>query len=322
MSPRIALEDDRYGSIPMYRMSQNPDGHLGFYTCKVRSRRSTLLHRHEYLQINYILSGQGEHTINDAVFPLVRGDIFVVPPGVPHKVNPTTKELVYYEFEFNPSFINANFTNFDNAHVFFDFAYIEPFLVAENQVRPRLNLQGEDRTLVEMILQDINNEYKERKPGFELLIKAKLLNLLVIVGRAYNRDLEQDSEPGVISRNHAAIFDSIRYIKENYAEELHSDDVARRFALSPSYFRYLFKSVTSTNFTGFLQEVRINVAMDKLTNTDHPIIDIAYEVGFNNYTHFSRTFRSITGVAPRDYRRNSRSERERQLYVSELSESS
>ena len=76
-----------------------------------------------------------------------------------------------------------------------------------------------------------------------------------------------------------------------------------------------------TNFTGFLQEV-INVAMDKLTNTDHPIIDIAYEVGFNNYTHFSRTFRSITGVAPRDYRRNSRSERERQLYVSELSESS
>ena len=95
------------------------------------------------------------------------------------------------------------------------------------------------------------------------------------------------------------------YLKENHKEDLSVDDVAHRFLLSSSYFRYLFKSITSKTFTEYLNSIRIMKAMELLKTTDMRVLDISFEIGFNNVNHFNKVFKQQTGVTPVNYRKTS-----------------
>src|SRR5699024_10243069 len=142
---------------------------------------------------------------NNNTYDLVKGDIFVIPPFVPHCIAPlgdTPAEV--FEFEFMPSFINQSFDTLTHTEAFWDFAYIEPFLVEEKLVKPRLNLVGKIQIEVEDILNEALREYKQRKPGYELMAKSLLLKLLVIVGRELTHDLTESKTRPLFDRHRDA----------------------------------------------------------------------------------------------------------------------
>ena len=72
---------------------------------------------------------------------------------------------------------------------------------------------------------------------------------------------------------------------------------------SQSYFSYLFKSITSKTFIEYLNQLRILKAMELLKTTDKRVLDICYEVGYNNVNNFNRLFRQQTGTSPLVYRK-------------------
>jgi AraC-like DNA-binding protein/mannose-6-phosphate isomerase-like protein (cupin superfamily) len=299
------LDKEEYKNIPLYRMIDNDHGDLPFfikrYTMEVPANP---IHRHEYMQINYVCRGKGKHFVNNNKFEIVKGDIFVLPPYIPHQIMRMPGEtLTLYEFEFVPEFINQNFDDMDNTTAFLDFAYIEPFLVSETNIKPRLNLTGETQMETEDILGEALHEYTEKNPGFILLVKALLLKLLVIVGREFSNSLTDPDSQHEYSRHREAITGAMRYISDNHMNDLNADEVAKKFALSLSYFRYLFKSITSKTFTEYLNSMRILKAMELLKTTDKRVLDISLETGFNNVNHFNKVFRQQTGITPLSYRR-------------------
>lgn len=302
------VDNEQYKDIPLLRMADNHHGDLPFYIRKYSLKDfSTGLHRHEYMQINYVYRGSGKHYINDFSFDILKGDIFVIPPYIPHRIYADSEEEIgIFEFEFEPGFINQSFNSIENAEPFLDFAYIEPFLVSETHIKPRLNLSGKTQVEVEDILHEVMKEYGEKESGYILLVKALLLKLLVMVGRMFTKDLE-DSEPhGVFGHQRNAIMGAITYINDKYMEDLSASEVARKFMISPSYFRYLIKSITSKTFTEHIHHIRISKAMDLLRTTDQRVLDISLDVGFNNVNHFNKVFRQVTGVTPLQYRKGSR----------------
>lgn len=299
------LNKDRYKDVPLLRMVDNPNDGLPFFIRRYTlSNATTSLHRHEYMQINYIYQGKGEHVINNNKFEIIKGDIFVIPPYIPHMiVAPENCSIQIFEFEFMPSFINENFENIENAESFLDFAYIEPFLVSENLVKPRLNLLGRLQIEVENILNEALREYEQRKAGYVLLIKSLLLKLLVLVGREFTINLEGARTFSIYEKHRDAILSAIKYIHEHYGEELTVKEVARICALSQSYFSRLFKSITLKTFTEYLNGVRISKALELLKDTNKKVVDICYEVGFNNVNHFNRVFKQQIGISPLSYRK-------------------
>ncbi|MEA4823640.1 MAG: AraC family transcriptional regulator [Clostridiaceae bacterium] len=264
-------------------------------------------HRHEYVQINYVLRGGARHVINGHEFEVSKGDIFIVPPYVPHSILPlpdtaAAGEGIICEFEFMPEFINSNFTDYDEARSFFDFAYIEPFLVTEAHVRPFLNLTGTLQLEVEGILDEAYAEYMEKRDGYGLIIKSLLLKLLVLVGRRYTEAIRADGS--IYDRHSRAIHDVMRFAEDHYAEEIALSDAARIAMLSPSYFRNMFKGVTGKTFVEYLMQVRLAHACEMLTRTNVAITDICGEVGFNSVAHFNKSFKRTIGETPSEYRRN------------------
>lgn len=306
---RMVINSDNHDiDVPLHRMADNRHGNLPFFIRKYSlSGSSTRLHKHEYMQINYVCQGKGSHTVNNHMFDIIKGDIFVIPPYVSHCISVEAgAALEIFEFEFVPEFINQNFESFENIESFMDFAYIEPFLVSESNVKPRLNILGKNQIEVENILNEALNEYREKTSGYVLLIKALLLKLLIIVGREFTKDVNNSDAHSVFSRYRDAIQSAVSYIEKQYQEDLSIEQVARKHMLSQSYFSYLFKSITGKTFIEYLTGIRISKALELLKNTDMKVLDICYESGFRNVNHFNRMFRQIVGISPTEFRKKQR----------------
>lgn len=301
------LDKKEYEKIPMIKMIDNKHGGLRFYIRKYNVNKTDsdeckTWHRHEFIQINYVYKGKGKHFINAHEFDIIKGDIFVIPPYIPHRLSGGESDVEIYEFEFEPGFINQAFED-DKKEMdaIIDFAYIEPFLVSENKVKPRLNLVGGGQVETEGILNEALKEYTERKTGFKLCVKSLLLKLLVITGRAYSNEKSEDGT--VFNYHKEAINKAIKYIDEKYIEDITMNDLTKVSMLSQSYFCFLFKSITGRTFKDYLNTVRVSKAKELLINTNMKVYEICYEAGFNSVTHFYRIFKKYTQMTPYDYRK-------------------
>lgn len=143
------FDKEEYRDILMFEIEENNNEGYLFNVYKLYSSFNTehKLHRHKYFQINYVLEGKLSHRLNNNKFDLIKGDIFVIPPYIPHST--AEYDNIYceiIELEFTSEFINQSFGNMENVEYFMDFMYIESFLISENQVKPRLNLCGKAQT--------------------------------------------------------------------------------------------------------------------------------------------------------------------------------
>ena len=306
------LDREEYKDIVVYTRKDNRNGNLPVYIRREHPHDLSPLHRHEMLQINYVSWGKLIHQINRSRYSLVKGDIFVIPPHIPHQLIAVPgADFEIIELEVAAEFIMGSgerpLSDKYGDAPFFDFYYIEPFLVSECNVKPRLNLSGERQQRVEELLNEIYTEYTQRQDGFLLAIKADILKLLVLVGRYFRENVSRQSDvKEVFDRHHEAIRKAIDYIDRHYTEQISIEEISRVALLSQSYFSYLFKLITNRTFVEYLNSRRLEHAMDLLKNTDQLVADLCYDSGFQNVNHFNRTFKNATGLSPTEYRRANR----------------
>lgn len=92
------------------------------------------------------------------------------------------------------------------------------------------------------------------------------------------------------------------FIDRHLAEDITLEEVAKRVGLARTYFSALFKKMTGETFVHYrikkrMEEARKLVAVPTLT-----ITDIAILVGYEDYPHFTKTFKNFFGVSPSEYR--------------------
>lgn len=101
--------------------------------------------------------------------------------------------------------------------------------------------------------------------------------------------------------NMAKIIRSVEYMEQNYAGSIHLDDLARLSNLSPSHFRKLFTEVYGVPPIEYLNHIRIEHAKYLIASRQYALGTIAERTGFNSPQYFSRTFKAIVGLSPREY---------------------
>lgn len=93
------------------------------------------------------------------------------------------------------------------------------------------------------------------------------------------------------------------HIYANYAEKIELSTVAMLCGLRPIQFCKVFKRENGKTFQDFLVAYRIERASQLLVNTSFQITDVAYLVGFNDLSYFSRTFKRHMGLKPSAFQR-------------------
>lgn len=92
------------------------------------------------------------------------------------------------------------------------------------------------------------------------------------------------------------------YLTEHYNEKITLDDLAAKYAVSKFHFQKQFKRFTGYTPNDFLLQLRLNHAKEFLRTTDHPVSQIACDVGIQNVSHFINLFKKQEGITPMNYR--------------------
>ncbi len=106
-----------------------------------------------------------------------------------------------------------------------------------------------------------------------------------------------------VKKSQSIIDKAKQYVNEHYKENITRNDVASSVFLTPEYFAKMFKAQTGFTIKDFINQCRIEKAKDMLKNGDASISEIAFEVGFDNFSYFSTVFKKITGTTPQLFRK-------------------
>ena len=112
------------------------------------------------------------------------------------------------------------------------------------------------------------------------------------------------------ARKVSQIRPAINYIDANYNKPITLADVAKASHLSISRLAHIFKEQMGITIIDYLTSVRIERAKQLLLATDQNCTEICFQVGYNNQSYFTRTFKGLVGMTPRHFRvRNHRKEK-------------
>ena len=92
------------------------------------------------------------------------------------------------------------------------------------------------------------------------------------------------------------------YIEQNLNEDLSRSVLAGKVFLSEDYVSKIFMKTTGMSLPNYIAERRIERAKEYLRGSSLPISKIAMEVGYGNFSYFSKTFRELVGCTPNEYR--------------------
>ncbi len=93
------------------------------------------------------------------------------------------------------------------------------------------------------------------------------------------------------------------WMAENVAGEFNLDRLAAQAGLSKFYFHRLFKAAMGMSPSRYHINLRMDEARRLLRETRKSVVEVAFDVGYANPSHFAQLFRRETGLAPSDYRR-------------------
>ena len=102
------------------------------------------------------------------------------------------------------------------------------------------------------------------------------------------------------------IHEAIAFIDQNFQNDISVEEIADNCGLNRSYFSKIFKEAVGRTPQAFLLHYRMTKAAELLKLTQLSISDISKAVGYDNPLHFSRAYKNVYGVSPRDWRNENR----------------
>ncbi|MHA6484880.1 helix-turn-helix domain-containing protein [Paenibacillus sp. strain BS8-2] len=278
-----------------------------FHAVAYRIQPSELIepHYHDFVEMAYIAEGKGYHSYNGTEHAIGEGDVFIIEPDQIHSYRcPSDSSLLVYNLLFQPSLLKAELELLGVVEPFIQFYYVEPFLRNSVRFQSHLKLQSGEQIEMKSQINRLMLEYKEKKLGYHILCKTKLIEILVFLSRCYEHITR---EPML-----AADSDELRirriadYIAQHYNQPLSLMQVSRMCGMSQSAFSAKFKEYQGHTFIEYRNEIRIKAAQDRLAESQDKISQIAQEVGFDDLSFFNQQFKAYSGLPPGQYRKQSK----------------
>ena len=115
------------------------------------------------------------------------------------------------------------------------------------------------------------------------------------------RELSKDKKEE-LKKYSDSIEKCLKIIGEKYDKNITLDEITKEVAVSKNYFCYLFKKEMGMSLWSYLTQVRLDKAKELLKNTDMKTYEIAFKVGYDNPSYFSKIFKKIENMTPNEYR--------------------
>jgi YesN/AraC family two-component response regulator len=255
-------------------------------------------HRHEYIEIVYVLKGEFEQSIEGEKYKMKKGDFCIFDKNTRHASEVINKNHIVINMLLTPKFFDGVFM-----HLLSDDNYISNFIVntlyTMNSTQSFIKFHIDEGTTLHMILQNLLIEYFSESTRSNAAINGYLLILFTELSRA----LIQINETVVDESQKVVKEKVLNYIRKNY-KDINLKTMAKYFNFHPSYLSNLIKKEFGKNLKDLLMEVRMAEACNLLENTNVTIEAIINEIGYVNNSYFYKVFKKEYGCTPIEYRNN------------------
>lgn len=249
-------------------------------------------HFHPEIELTFIERSRGSLAVGDYLGEFGEGDLFLLGPNLPHifqntvePANGAASEVLHFSREIAQGFIDGT---------------PEMEALSELLDRAALGLRFSPEVSAQA-----GAQLREMRQSAGIDRWVRFLDLMRSLCNA--SDARSLCNPGYTLSFAPGGNDRLRracqIIFEHFDEDLSHEDLANQLSITPAYLSRLFKKTTRRTFTEFLTEVRLGHACRLLTDTEQPVVEVAFNSGFRNLSNFNRRFKKAYGCSPRHYRK-------------------
>lgn len=257
-------------------------------------------HFHPEIELCLIVKGSGKRFVGDSIEDFQRGDLVLLGENLPHFWSDGNKPSTDGEInahaivvQFNTLFLGENFLDLSGAK------HIETLI--KNSSHRGICITGKTKDIVTDKI--FTMQQKQTNTFGRVLALLDILDILATSPNYYFL-----ASPGFKSyfnpddcQKVNKIYD---YVYKNINNPLDIAKVAELVNMSVSAFCHFFKKRTQKTFTQFVNETRIGKARRLLIESDRSISEIGFECGYNSISNFNKQFDSLTGIAPKNFRKS------------------
>lgn len=269
MLEKLYIENHNNTDLNMYR--------CGIEDCKPGHSWGPGIRDH-YI-VHHILKGKGVYKINDSVYNLSQYDGFLIPPNT----------IVYYQADDDDpwSYCWVGFHGL-KAESYLKQADITP----DNPIFRYYRDDFLKDSLNEMI------EAKNMSKGRDIRLLGLLYSFLSRLIETADHDYSSKSA----DRKDLYIRKAVEFIAMSYSRKITVEEISHHVGLDRSYLYSIFNNFLKVSPQQFLINFRIEKACELMENNSLSIGDISRSVGYEDPLYFSKVFRKVKGMSPRNYR--------------------
>ncbi len=254
------------------------------------------MHWHEEMEIIYVVEGKISLTIQSNEYTVSKNEIALIPPQSIHAIRQVNQtHAIYFNILFRFSMLSGG------SEILCQKKYLDP-IYERNLIMPEyLDMFNPLRNELEPVIKNLTELNWPYGYKNELLIKARLLEIMHIIKN-------NCTNANDIKKNESEFFKKLKksllFIESNYSEHITVAQAADMSNFSESYFSKIFRQLTGSSFTQYIKDFRLERAAEKIRNTNTRISEIAFSVGFNNLSYFTRSFKAKYKMTPKAFQMN------------------
>jgi AraC-like DNA-binding protein len=242
------------------------------------------LHFHALLELLLPLTSPGNIFVNDQVYPLERGTLYLIGENTLHRTMATGSHARYVLHISRRTLADLSTPQTDFTQL------------AQDSFR-RATLDREHMTELIELFQALERNKNDGTFGSDIRQTVSLLNLLIRVAPALNAATAGES---IRNKDFMRVAPILDYIRDNLSEPLSLDQIASEFYISKHYLCRIFKAATGFSVMEYIIYSRVLRARQLLQ--EGVSVQRAGELsGFSDNSHFIRTFGHLTGMTPGRY---------------------
>lgn len=254
-------------------------------------------HKHNYIEMAYILQGEMIQKIKGEEIKLKKGEIIFLNQHITHEIKASSKEDIIINFIIKPEFFEYILNLIDKENIISKFLFSTIYGGSRKgeyicfYVGNIKNVQN----IIEQVINEIINMSTLGKSKIKFLVGLLLIELLnnpqsIVSYSEENYDIK-------------LMMEILKYIDESY-EEANLTKLCETLHQQDYKICKLIKKNTGLTFKELVQEKRIEKAIELLKSTDYAIEDIIRRVGYENDSYFYRIFKKKFGLSPKEYKKN------------------
>lgn len=267
-------------------------GIVNLHFFKFQPDFTTSEERHPFYELVFVNSGELTIRSEDYTGTLSKNEMLIHRCDTLHSLasSKASPEVIIIGFECNSKEINR-----------FSCA---PTLLRDSHVRKLGEIVKEGRNVF-MPPYDVPvyNMKKKRRQRFgaEQMLRMSIEYFLIrVIRETAHADVSDDS-----TDSPAAINEIVAYMNDNFLEKITIDELAFLFKTNRATLCKRFKAATGRTLIEFINEKKLEAAKAKIINTNDTFTKIAEDLNFESIHYFTRFFKKMSGITPKEFRKNS-----------------